>query len=78
MTTGNAEIVIDILAASATVLGGLTSLLVWIYKRGQASGREAATREAESRAHAQVETEIEALRREVAALKAERPRHWRL
>ena len=74
----NAEVVIDVLAASITALGGLTSLLVWIYKRGQRSGREAATREAESRAHAQVETEIEALRKEISALKGARLRRWLL
>ena len=76
MTMGNAEVVIDILAASITVLSGLMGLLVWIYKRGQRSGREAATREAESRAHTWVETEIEALRKEVSALKAARRRRW--
>jgi hypothetical protein len=78
MTMNNAAVVIDILAASITVLSGLTGLLVWIYKRGQRSGREAATREAESRAHTQVKTEIEALRKEISALKAARLRRWLL
>ncbi len=78
MTMGSAEVVINILAASITILSGLMGLLVWIYKRGQRSGSEAARREAESRAHTRVEIEVEALRKEVSALKAARLRRWLL
>jgi hypothetical protein len=66
-----AEAVFAILSASATVLGGLGSLLWWAYRRGQVSGAEKARHEADQRAQADANAKIQALERLVAGMQAE-------
>ena len=68
---GIAEAVFAILSASAVVLGGLGSLLWWVYRRGQASGAETAGHKADQRAQAQADAKIQALERRVAAMQTE-------
>lgn len=77
-----AEAVFVMLSASATVVGVLASLLVWVYNRGQSSGTEKAKHEAELRAQAEAQVKIKALERLVTETRAElasiQPRRKRL
>jgi hypothetical protein len=66
-----AQAVFVILSASATVLGGLVSLLWWVFRRGQASGAEKARHQADQRAQAQADAKIQALEKLVTEMRAE-------
>lgn len=68
---GIPQAVLAVLSASATVLGGLGSLLWWAYRRGQVSGAEKAGHEADQRAQAEAAAKIQALERLVAEMQAE-------
>lgn len=82
---GDAANIATLVAAALSLLTGEVALVVSVYRYGRSSGAKEVTQEAERRAQAQTEAEVEALKREIADLKKrlgaipqERRRMWRV
>jgi hypothetical protein len=66
---GDAANIATLVAAALSLLTGEVAIIVSVYRYGRSSGVKEATQEAERRAQAQTEAEVEGLKREIAALK---------
>jgi hypothetical protein len=82
---GDAANIATLVAAVLSLLTGEAAIIVSAYRYGHSSGVKKASQEAERRAQAQTEAEVEGLKREIVALKErlgavppERRRTWRV
>jgi hypothetical protein len=82
---GDAANIATLVAVALSLLSGEVGLVVSAYRFGLSSGAKEVTQEAERRAQARTEAEVEALKTEIADLRArlgaippERRRIWRV
>ena len=67
----NIGVVASVLASSAVVATAIGAGLLWIFRRGQASGRAQAEREAQRRAQEESMTERRAMRNQLVVVENE-------